>query len=257
MIFEGEEFLEFATKSIRNQVDHISVTYQSISYFGNPSGPELENTIRQLQASGLVDEAIYFEPDLSLPPKDNEARLRNLGLDASKRAGCTHHISADVDELYLPDQLDYAKNVMEDGGYDFSLAPYVVYYKEPTFLVHPNQDLYVSFIHPVDNHYNRWLNYPEFTKIEITRRLVNNRTYKVFTCDELTIHHMSYVRRDIRKKFANSDNGRFYKINKFVADFEKHNVGDRVCLLPDFINRKTVLVDNIFGITLGDTYANK
>lgn len=41
MVFDGEELLEFAIKSIRNEIDHISVTYQTTSYFGNPADPEL------------------------------------------------------------------------------------------------------------------------------------------------------------------------------------------------------------------------
>lgn len=62
------------------------------------------------------------------------------------------------------------------------------------------------------------------------------------------VHHMSYVRRDIRRKFTNSGIARVLDVEKFVADFESHEVGDRVCLLPDRLNRKTVLVENLFGL---------
>lgn len=248
MVFDGEELLEFAATSIRNQIDHISATYQTTSYFGNPSSPELQVTMERLKTMGLIDELIFFEPDLTLPPKENELKLRNIGLEASRKAGCTHHISADVDEFYKADQLEYAKKVME-GDYEFSMAPLSTYYKEPTYLVWPEQKLAVSFIHPVTNEYTKDIMQPEFPfRIEITRRLRDRQKYKLFTREECVIHHMSYVRKDIRKKFKNSENGRFYKLERFYGTFDNYKLGERVCLLPEYLNRKTIQVENTFGI---------
>lgn len=250
MVYDGYELLEFAVKSIRNQIDYISVTYQNISYFGNPTDPELEILLKQLKSMGLIDELVYFEPDLSLHHKENELRLRNLGLEASRKAGCSHHISADVDEFYKSNQLEYAKKVMEEGDFDFSVAYMDIYYKDPTFLVIPDQNLLVSFIHPVENEYNKEINYPIFPfHMETTRRFTNHTKYRIFNKDEFKIHHMSYVRKDIYKKFKNSDNGRFYK-NKFFDNFENYQLGGRVCLVPDFLNRRTTKVENTFNIQL-------
>ena len=248
MLFDGEELLEFALKSIRKNIDHISVTYQTISYFGNPATPELPNLLQRLKNDNLIDELIHYEPNLSIPPKENELKLRNLGLNASRKAECTHHISADVDEFYDSTQLEYAKKVMEEGDYDFSIAYLDTYYKHPTFLVTPDQKLFVSFIHPVTNEYKINPIFP--FQMEITRKFTNCEKYRIFSRDEFVIHHMSYIRKDIRKKFQNSDNGRCYKIDKFVEKFNTYSVGKRVCLIPDFMNRKTILVDNKFGINL-------
>lgn len=251
MVFDGEELLEFSVKSIRQNVNHIAATYQTTSYFGNAADPSLFETMTRLKSEGLLDEIIHFEPDLSLPPKDNELALRNIGLEASRRAGCSHHISADVDEFYKSDQLEYAKRVMEEGNYNYSVVPIVTYYKEPTFRVTPDQNLVVSFIHPVHNEYTTSIPYPIFPfHMETTRRFTKVDNYKLFTRDEIEMHHMSYIRKDIRKKFKNSDNGRCYKIEKFVKTFDNYQVGGRVCLLPDFLNRKTKLVENTFGIKI-------
>jgi hypothetical protein len=246
MVFDGEELLEFAVKSIRSEVDHISATYQTISYFGNKNNTNIKQTMENLKSQGLIDELIYYTPKLSLPPKENELKLRNIGLEASKKAGCTHHISSDVDELYTAEQLAYAKKAMEEADYDFSIAPYLVYYKDPTFLITPRQKLVTTLIHPVRNSYEYTKNFP--FKIETTRRHTNFQKYREFTMEEILVHHMSYVRKDIRKKLDNSDNGRFYKIDKFVAAWENYKLGDRVCIVPDFLNRKTTKVENIFGI---------
>jgi hypothetical protein len=246
MVFDGHELLEFAARSIRSQVDHISITYQDISYFGNPAGPELKSTVERLKNDKLIDEIILFEPNLKLHHKENELKLRNIGLNASRQAGCTHHISADVDELYLPEQLKYVKEAM--NGYDFCMVPYEVYYKKPTYLITPSQNLSITLIHPVDNPYEINKEFP--FKVEITRRLAHCDKYKVFTKEEMTIHHMSYVRKNIRKKLDNNDNGQFYKKEKFIANFENYQVGGRVCIIPDFLNRRTIEVENIFDINL-------
>lgn len=246
MLFDGEELLEFALKSIRKNIDHISVTYQTTSYFGNPAGPDLIPLLKRLENDNLIDELIHYEPNLSITPKENELKLRNLGLNASRKAECTHHISADVDEFYDPQQLESAKKIMEEGDYDFSVAYLDTYYKHPTFLISPDQKLFVSFIHPVNNEYNANPIFP--FQIETTRKFINCKKYRIFSREEFVIHHMSYIRKDIRKKFQNSDNGRCYKIDKFVEKFNTYSVGERVCLIPDFMNRKTVLVDNKFNI---------
>ncbi len=249
MVFDGEELLEFAVKSIRSQVAHVSVTYQTTSYYGNPSGPDLAPLMKRLKASGLVDELIHYEPDFSVIPKENELRLRNLGLEASRRAGCTHHISSDVDEFYKADELAYAKGVVEAGGYDLSVANMATYYKHPTFRIVPDQNVVMSFIHSVDNEYDRLTPNPHFPfRMEVTRRLKRCDKWKHFSKDEIMIHHMTFVRKNMRKKLANTSNAPYYKTEKFLAAFEKYEVGGRVCIVPDFVNRKTVLVENTFGI---------
>lgn len=249
MVFDGEELLEFAIKAIRNNVDFISATYQDISYHGNKADPQLFQTLSQLKSEGLIDELIFYDTDLTLHHKENEVRLRNLGLEASRKAGCTHHISLDADEFFDAQQLEFAKKEMEKDDYDFSVVPIKTYYKDPTFLVYPVQDLIVSFIHPVTNQYTKEIDYPIFPfHMETTRRFVNHRIYRVFKTEECVMHHMSYVRKDMRKKFKNNDNKRFYKVEKFLKAFDEYKLGGRVCLLPDYLNRRTTPVDNKFNI---------
>jgi hypothetical protein len=248
MVFDGSELLRFAIASIRQNVDFISVVYQTTSYFGNTADQDLVPNVKTLEEAGMIDKLVHCEPDLKQHHKVNELNWRNIGLQLSRDAGCTHHISADVDEFYKPDELEYAKKCMEDG-YDYSIAPYEYYYKDPRYLIVPCQNLITSFIHTVDNKYEMNTTFPH--NVETTRHLKEYKNCKLFHHNEFIIHHMSYVRRDIRRKLCNSDNGRFYKkLNDFVARFDKYQLGDRVCIAPDFMNRKTVLVENLFGITL-------
>lgn len=249
MVFDGEELLEFAARSIRSEVDHISATYQTTSYWGESAGPDLVPTMERLKKEGLLDEIIFYEPNLTIKPKEHEERLRNIGLEASKKAGCTHHISSDVDELCKPNELAYAKKVMDEGDYDFCMAPYVVYYKEPTWLIHPRQNLSITLVHKIDKHYDRKLTRNEFPfGIEPTRMLKGCKTWKEFALDEITVHHMSFVRKDVRKKMKNNDNKNFYNVRRLCGHHDNYKLGDTVFLLPDWRNRKTIEVENHFGI---------
>lgn len=249
MVFDGEELLEFAIKSIRNVVDYICVTYQETSYFGNKVDPNVLETFKRLQDAHLIDDIIPYQTDLSIHHKENELNLRNLGLDASIKAGCTHHISADVDEFYKEKELEYAKNLMYVNNYDLSTVYQEYYYKEPTYLVTPSQNLPVSFIIPVTNRYDRRIK-TKLQNYETTKKVVKYDNIKVFNHSEIIQHHMSYVRKDIRKKFANSDNAQYYELEKFIQNHENYKLGGRVCLLPEYLNRKTIEVENIFNIHL-------
>lgn len=249
MVFDGFELLEAAIKSVRQVTDFISVTYQNTSYFGNPASPDLLTTLENLRNQKLIDKLIFFETNLKIHHKINELNLRNVGLNASREAGCTHHISADVDEFYKPQELEFAKSVMDGSDYDFSIVPQEVYFKDPTYLVTPSQNLLAAFMHPVENEYEMNKTFP--FRIEVTRRFKKYDKFRVFTKQEIIMHHMSYVRKDIKAKFANSDNAQYiYKLQKFIENHDTYKLGGRVCLLPDYLNRKTIEVDNIFNIRI-------
>jgi hypothetical protein len=249
IVFDAEELLEFAIKGIRDQLDFISVVYQSISFHGNQAKPELVPKLEQLLSIGLIDKLVHYQPDLNLKRQLNEVKARNLGLEQSKEAGCTHHISADVDEFYVPEQLAYAKKVME-SDYDSSIISITNYFKHPTFQITPSQNQTVSFIHPVTSSYSVDVQFP--SRIDATRKLTPALNCKVFSKDEFMMHHMSFVRKNIAEKFDNSLNTTHYDVTEFMKMFNTYQLGDRLKIAPDFINRRTVLTPNIFGINIED-----
>lgn len=245
MVFDGEELLGPAIRSLRSQVDFVSVTWQRMSYWGNKNDTDLEPLLNQLISDKLLDQAIFFEPNLNKTPKENELELRNIGLQASRDAGCTHHISFDVDEFVLPEELKRAKETF--GDHDCSMVENVYYYKKPTWQMRPGvKSNLVSFIHPVASEYAMIPKYPY--RIEVTRRLTPYDRCKVFKPEECQIHHMSYVRCNMEKKLRNSLTGKLFKIDKFVDEFNRYQIGERLIVPPDFLSRKTILVDDIFNI---------
>jgi len=150
--FNGIELLEYALRAIRSEVDFVSVIYQDISFFGNSAQEDLLDILNRLADDRLIDMLICYEQDFNVGNKENETRIRNLGVDLSREIGCTHHISADVDEFYLPEQLRYVKDNIH--GYDCSLVRLTNYYKHPCWQIKPEQNQQVTFIHPVDNYYD-------------------------------------------------------------------------------------------------------
>lgn len=148
VVFDGEELLPFAISSIRSEVDFISIIYQTVSYFGNPANENLVPNLKKCDVELIEFKNINQCRDLR-EMKINELLMRNMGLELSKQAGCTHHISADVDEFYTKEQLAYAKSQMD--GYDCSVVHLENYYKEPTWRIWPSQKHKVSLIQPVSS----------------------------------------------------------------------------------------------------------
>ncbi len=252
VVFEGEELLPFLLPIIRPDVDFISICYQELSYYGEPASPDLLPLLHELKAKGLIDQLILFEQNLSYPRVVNEINCRNLGIIKSRQVGCTHHISADVDEFYDPTQLRYAKKVMEEEEYECSIASLINYYKDPTYMIVPSQGHMVSLIQSIDCVFDINTKSKVMHHIDPTRKPVPNEKCRVFLLDEIVMHHMTFVRKNIRKKVMNSSN--FYRVDReqFLDTLSKYKLGERFTLPPDFKNRRTIRVENKFGINLGE-----
>lgn len=239
-VFEGEELLACAVSQVRNNIDFISVVYQTESYFGNKSNDSLLSTLISLKEEKLIDELVEHKNNLSLRPKENEVDARNAGLQASIKNGCTHHISSDVDEIY--ENIEYVKSKMD--GYDSSVVYLENYYKCSNYQITPSQNHQTTFIHSVDFYYSMEVDYPY--NIDMTRRLVDVKNCIVFNKDDFLIHHMSYVRKNIRSKIYNSGNWVISDKEKFVKEYELYKLGDKLKIPPDFNNRRTKFVHNNF-----------
>lgn len=239
-VFDGEELLENAIFHARKHIDFISVVYQTVSYFGNKANESLLKCLTLLKNKNYIDLLVEYKNNLNLSPKENEVNSRNTGLQISKENGCTHHISADVDEFY--DNVDFVKNKMQD--YDSSVVYLENYFKFSNYQVIPSQNHQTTFIHSVKLNYKLEDSYPY--KIDITRRFDNTDNCVVVGKQDFIIHHMSYVRKNIKNKIYNSGNWIVGNKDKFIKDYELYRLGDNVKLPPDFIVRQTKFVENNF-----------
>jgi hypothetical protein len=210
-LFDGEELLAPLLRTLRPEVDHISIVYQRFSYRGVPCAPSLPRRLRRLRDAALVDAVDeYDSSDGRIPPQGHEVRKRNRGLELARRAGATHYMSLDVDEFFHAPDLRYAKQVVEREGYDATACRIQGYhrkavYRERRLSDFLGYDLYVPLIYAVRDEARFVFDIPFFCTVDNTRRMPFHKAY-CFRPDELLMHHMSTVRRSRRSlvsKFLN------------------------------------------------------
>jgi hypothetical protein len=201
--FDGIELMERAIRSYRNEAYYIVIITQDTSNFGLYDNTSLIEA-KRLKELKLIDDIIEYTP-LNVKAQQNEVNKRNLGLVACKSAGCTHHMTVDVDEFYISAELQAAKEMMETDKYDVSVCKMITYYKSGEFIVDPPEEYYVPMISKIDHRiYDLKVRIPYLT--DPTRRLQSSKILE-FKRTEIQMHHMSFVRKDIRKKLSNASAG--------------------------------------------------
>jgi hypothetical protein len=203
-LFDGEELLEGSIKQIRKQVDYVSVVYQTTSNFGNPCNPNLVPLLERLKSEGLIDELFEYMPKVNKGGHSNEIQKRNIGLSLSQGAGCTHHMSMDSDEYYLPSEFESVKKLIEEGDYDSSFCQMQTYYKSWEFALNPPEEYYVSLIFKIKPDSSYVLGAPAPVLVDPTRRMSPSSKPIVLTREQIQMHHGSYIRDNIRTKLTNS-----------------------------------------------------
>lgn len=203
-LFDGEELLEGSIKQIRNLVDYISVVYQTISNFGNTCNPELVPLLERLKSEGLIDELFEYSPKVNKGGHSNEIQKRNIGLALSQGVGCTHHMSMDSDEYYLPSEFHNLKKLIEDGDYDSSFCQMQTYYKSWEYSLNPPEEYYVSLIFKIKPDSNYVMGYPTPVLVDPTRRMSPSVKPLILKREQIQMHHGSYIRDNIKTKLTNS-----------------------------------------------------
>jgi len=136
--------------------------------------------------------------------------------------GCTHCIVIDSDEYYTKPSFEYACQQIDEHDYEITYCQYINYYHDyKHFLVYPFKDgMYVPFVTKVKyRHSFECIDFPKPS--DPTRRFVRpyngkrivwgqdgqqhkvkNYTvdYHIFEWKEVKMHHLSWLRADIRKK---------------------------------------------------------
>ena len=254
-VFDGEELLEDSIKSIRDKVDFVVVLYQTVSNFGN-NYAQSELECKRLLELKLVNKVQRFTPTIQYLENEtvfwesgcnNELAKRNLGLDICRDNECTHLLMMDTDEFYVGEQFDYALKEILEGDFDTSFCQMVTYYKKPNLILNPKEKYYVPFIIKIkpNTEYKLFISYPY--EIDQTRQTdVGNCI--TFMREELEMHHFSYVRKDIERKFINSSSVfPREQIDDVVLNFYNYKEGGKAILLGERIF-DTEKVDNIFNI---------
>lgn len=258
-VFDGVELLEDSINYIKDFVDHISIIFQTESYWGNKLSQKEINIVESLKERKIIDDLIYFDEKINI--KIIQTYKRNLGKKIAMENGCTHYMTMDCDEFYTKDE--FKKLIYYHNNYPekISLMPLVSYYKDTKNVIN-NQtymdgDLYVSGFFPVK--YDLVLGFPLPIKVDPTRKPneKDSSKYKLWDRNEVKMHHLSYVRRNIFQKVNNAfskfrykDNQSHFKnIEKCYNNFEKDKIalsadGDKYDII--FLNEPEIILDKYY-----------
>jgi hypothetical protein len=222
-VFDGEELLESSIKLIRDNVDFISVVYQTTSNFGNQCSEELVPLLHRLKNEGLVDELFEYKPKVNKGGHLNEITKRNIGLSLSVGNNCTHHMSMDSDEYYNTEQFKKLKEIILNNDYDSSYCQMRTYYKDWCYQLDPPEDYYVSLIFKIKNSSEYVINANSPVLVDPTRRMSPIENPVVLSRDVIEMHHGSYIRKNLRTKLENSSANVNFKnqINDIVDNYDK------------------------------------
>lgn len=198
-----EDILQYAVDNIAPVVDGIIVVWSKKSNHG----VEINFNIPRGELLPCAYYDIQCEPTVQAPQL-NELSKRNAGLDAVKKLGYTHFIMMDADEFYLQDEFTAAKEQINREEILGSVCRIKTYFKSPTLTIGYDHTL-VPFIHRIRRHLAYKLNFHGYPfayqrgtpYIDPTRRLNVTGGIKMM---DITMHHMSYVRKDMALKLENS-----------------------------------------------------
>jgi len=201
-VFDGEENLPMSVESIRGVADVIGVVYQDESNFGERR--DLVPLKRMLNELGIKIK-VYYERRGKVGAAA-EAEKRNLGLNTAKLHGCTHFMTMDCDEVYDPKQIAMVKDDVEANDWHSTACQMLTYYKRPNIVLDPPEEYYVPLIYRLDGRRFGGGHQPFPVSADPTRRLATSgdSRYRLYTRDEIQMHHYSMIRNDIRKKLRNS-----------------------------------------------------
>ncbi len=202
-VFDGEELLERSIDQISAHCEAVFTLTQETSNFGQVYADGAQKC-RTLQAQGKVNVLAHYEPDLSLPPIQNELNKRQFGVEIAKREGFTHFLLIDCDEFYLPKEFQRAREEIIESGWMSTVCPIQSYFKHPTLTLGLD-NYFVPFIHALTPQTR--LYHPQFPyQVDPTRSVQLSPNVKVhcFAPESLTMHHYTWVRKDIQRKVHNN-----------------------------------------------------
>ncbi len=248
-VFDGEELLEESITKIRDSVDFICIVYQNTSNFGE-FREDLEPFLYDLKSRGLIDYLYLYNPkEIQGRHKGelNEVIKRNIGRDICvKVANCSHHITMDCDEIFVPDEFKWAKNQVIENDYDTTYVSYDNYYKKRNLIISQKNFMketkqrtmnlgYMSFIVKCDErNYGVGLT----PLILDPTRTIDCKDFHIFNRRDIKMHHYSYIRKNeesLRRKLNNTSQEVFEGYDTAIAgivkDFNNYKPGDKATVM--------------------------
>jgi hypothetical protein len=259
-IFDELDLLLYSVLQIREHVDFILVNYQNQSYFGEKL-ESFSNDIRklnELKNNGMINHINIFNVEYAaknIPEaKELEKRKRNEGRLICLEKGYDYYLDCDCDEFYKKEEFNRAKKFIIDNKIEFSGCHFVNYQNKPIFRSKKISDGIVPFICKLDQRYE--LTGAKFLgSCDPTRgyNIVNVPDFKkkLFFPNDLLMHHMTGVRKDLYKKFkytslAALDKSRINEAVQTILSINKNNLFINSDF--NFIDKEFDIIENYFNI---------
>lgn len=259
IVFDDVFHLLNMISEIRDMVDEITVCLQNESYYGTPIEHSVVSYIGKLSEKGLVDHVIWFTPKTdhadmgNHAPRFVETDKRNFLLDFLEHAcGCSHSIVVDSDEFYCAGDFLEAKNMIDSNPeIKVSYCPYVNYYRDYLHVMVWPFQAYVPFISESRFRFS-FLNGSFDKPSDPTRRYEIEEKgvkYAVFNFKVLKMHHLSWIRKDIRKKIDNWSSKKYFESKEGLRDriidrYENYKEGQNAIIMFNVPNGE-VIVDRL------------
>jgi hypothetical protein len=239
-VWDGWEWLNITTQSFR-AINYrelfLCVVAQEVSNWGEADANVLPG-VYQFRNEYLIDEVLTYTP-----PKvaknwadayEMERTKREMGMKRAIQEGCTHILHMDCDEYFNPDDIleewEYMKVSNQPG-----LARYhriLTYFKSPD-LRFEKPDVTImpgivplSFATRIGKGQGIWAQ--KRMAVDPTRQISCMHVAQ----SPFFMHHFSYIRTDIERKFRNSTaRGNIYK-PEYLQEYERASEGSTISYMP-------------------------
>ena len=159
-----------------------------------------------------------------------------MGLKAALNAKIDYFMTMDTDEFYFLDELEQAKNDIISKNIDYSYCSIVNYGMVPTERSLKPTRTSVSFFSKV-NYFSRLGKNKKIICLADPTRQFKFIFGKQYFLSGINMHHMSFIRKDLQKKFNSSSDMSI-----------RQNMTENIKNLKNF---KMVSVENNFDIYIG------
>jgi hypothetical protein len=240
------ELLRGSIQQIRDCVDFVLIIAQEESNAG-----EVDRNVYPF-CNNLIDEKLANQVIIYNPLKksllDDETRKRQMGINFALDNGFSHFIHMDSDEYYFPHEFQAAKELIVRDRIKSSCIDLYTYYKEPNYRLANKETYLVPFIHEV-NKFSRTgkdfrHNYP--MPVDPSRAISGSSSKRI---PGISMHHFSYVRRDIEKKLRNSTARKNINRKDVIEEFHSAKIGTHLRAL---YNDVIVESENHFNINIDE-----
>lgn len=211
------------------------------------SNRDINEIFRLRDEDHLVDNIVEIELDTKKKPRVQETDKRNILIQDAQDHGCSHCLVIDSDEYYTKKSFDYGLQQIDEHDYEITYCQYVNYYHDYMhYLKYPFENgMFVPWVtkttyrhkfdctdfnHPSDptrRYVTSELHNPDGTVTHLDKKA----EYHMFEWNEVKMHHLSWIRADIRKKLNCWSSKTVFKdyddiIDRAVSKFNRFDDGD-------------------------------